>query len=46
MLKKKREVMMLAEAVGTLLEHGSFSIVLFIASIGAMFFLPTRRKLE
>ena len=37
---------MLAEAVGTPWALGSFSMVLLVASIGAMFFLPTLRKLE
>jgi MFS family permease len=37
---------MIAEAVGTPWALGSFSMVLLLASIGAMFFLPTLRKLE
>jgi MFS family permease len=37
---------MIAEAVGTPWALGSFSMILFVASIGAMFFLPTLRKLE
>ena len=37
---------MIAEAVGTPWALGSFSMVLLAASIGAMFFLPTLRKME
>jgi MFS family permease len=37
---------MIAEAVGTPWALGSFSMVLLLASIGAMFFLPTLRKLK
>jgi hypothetical protein len=38
--------MIMAETARTSRALGSFSMVLLLASIGAMFFLPTLRKLK